>query len=123
MHAAARCGDEAVFRQQCVAILKTNGGSYEDAAVAHSRNSFEPLFASPYHVTREFVASMVQSVVGMKEHLFAKDKSFVPLPDGILFMNRLQFGFYSVLAGRRPRGLPRGRGRALPPVRHPALLV
>jgi predicted unusual protein kinase regulating ubiquinone biosynthesis (AarF/ABC1/UbiB family) len=98
MHAAARRGDEAVFRQQCVAILKTHGGSYEEAAVAHSRNTFEPLFASPYHVTREFVSAMVQSVVGMKEHLFAKDKSFVPLPDGILFMNRLQFGFYSVLA-------------------------
>ena len=27
-----------------------------------------------------------------------KDKSFVPLPPNLIFMNRLQFGFYSVLA-------------------------
>ncbi len=98
LHAAARRGDEARFREYCVAILKTRGGSFETTAVAHSRATFEPLFASPFHITREFVAGMMQRVMSMKEQLFAKDKSFVPLPDGILFMNRLQFGFYSVLA-------------------------
>lgn len=41
---------------------------------------------------------MVQSVLQVKQSLFAKDKSFVPLPEGLLFMNRLHFGFYSVLA-------------------------
>ena len=30
--------------------------------------------------------------------LFAKDKSFVPPPPNLIFMNRLQFGFYSVLS-------------------------
>jgi predicted unusual protein kinase regulating ubiquinone biosynthesis (AarF/ABC1/UbiB family) len=98
LHAAARRGDEAAFREHCVAILKTRGGSYEQAALAHSRASFEPLFASPFRVTREFVTGMMQSMFTLKEQLFAKDRSFVPLPDGILFMNRLQFGFYSVLA-------------------------
>jgi hypothetical protein len=49
-------------------------------------------------MTREFVSGMMQSALTLKEQLFAKDRSFVPLPDGILFMNRLQFGFYSVLA-------------------------
>jgi hypothetical protein len=34
----------------------------------------------------------------VKEQIWAKDKSFVQLPPGMLFMNRLQFGFYSVLA-------------------------
>jgi predicted unusual protein kinase regulating ubiquinone biosynthesis (AarF/ABC1/UbiB family) len=98
LHAAARSGDEAGFRRYCVAILKTRGGSYEEAAVAHSRASFEPLFASPFRLTREFVTGMMQSMLGLKEQLFAKDGSFVSPPDGILFMNRLQFGFYSVLA-------------------------
>ncbi|HKU42666.1 MAG TPA: AarF/ABC1/UbiB kinase family protein [Polyangiales bacterium] len=98
LHAAARRGDEATFREYCVQILKTRGGSYEEAAIAHSRATFEPLFASPFHMTREFVQGMVQNALRLKEQLFAKDKSFVPLPDGILFMNRLQFGFYSVLA-------------------------
>lgn len=98
LHVAARSGDEAKFREHCVAILKTRGGSYEEAAVAHSRKTFEPLFASPFHLTREFVAGMMQSMLMLKEQLFAKDRSFVPLPEGVLFMNRLQFGFYSVLA-------------------------
>lgn len=98
LHAAARNGDEAAFRAQCVAILHTRGGAYEEAAVAHSRMSFEPLFASPFRLTREFVTGMMQSLLELKEQLFAKDRSFVPLPEGILFMNRLQFGFYSVLA-------------------------
>ena len=30
--------------------------------------------------------------------VFAKDKSFVMPPPGLAFINRLQFGFYSVLA-------------------------
>jgi predicted unusual protein kinase regulating ubiquinone biosynthesis (AarF/ABC1/UbiB family) len=98
LHVAARGRDEAAFRAQCVALLGTRGGGYEDAAVAHSRLSMAPLFSSPFHMTREFVTQMVHSVLSLKEQLFAKDRSFVPLPEGLLFMNRLQFGFYSVLA-------------------------
>ena len=45
------------------------------------------------------MASLVQSMQSMKsEVMFKKDSKFVPLPPGMLFMNRLQFGFYSVLA-------------------------
>ena len=73
-------------------------GDYERVALEHSRHSFEPLFGSPFLITRPFVAHMVQSVMAVKESLFSKDKSFVPLPEGMLFMNRLHFGFYSVLA-------------------------
>jgi predicted unusual protein kinase regulating ubiquinone biosynthesis (AarF/ABC1/UbiB family) len=98
MHVAARHGDEARFRRECCALLGTRGGVYEEHAVAHSRHSFEPLFQSPFRITRPFVTHMVQSVVGLKEPLFAKDGSFVALPEGLLFMNRLHFGFYSVLA-------------------------
>jgi predicted unusual protein kinase regulating ubiquinone biosynthesis (AarF/ABC1/UbiB family) len=98
MHSAARASDEARFRACCVAILGTHGGSYERAAVAHSRMSMEPLFASPFHITRNFVSEMVGNVLALKEQLFARDRSFVPMPEGLLFMNRLQFGFYSVLA-------------------------
>jgi predicted unusual protein kinase regulating ubiquinone biosynthesis (AarF/ABC1/UbiB family) len=98
LHLAARRGDELAFNAQCVAILGTRGGSYERLAIAHSRMSMEPLFSSPFHMTREFVAQMVKNVMGLKDQLFAKDKSYVPMPEGLLFMNRLQFGFYSVLA-------------------------
>jgi len=98
LHLAARQRDEQQFRQRCVKILGTRGGSYETAALAHSRMTMEPLFASPFHVTREFVAQMVKNVFELKGQLFADDKSFTSIPEGILFMNRLHFGFYSVLA-------------------------
>ena len=43
---------------------------------------------------------MVKNVWALKQHVLGpeKDKSFRPIPTGLLFMNRLQFGFYSVLA-------------------------
>ena len=44
---------------------------------------------------------LVDGVMDMKQEVFAKDGSFRPMPRGILFMNRLQFGFYSVLARLR----------------------
>jgi predicted unusual protein kinase regulating ubiquinone biosynthesis (AarF/ABC1/UbiB family) len=98
LHLAARQRDEHQFRQRCVKILGTRGGSYEVAALAHSRMTMEPLFSSPFHVTREFVSQMVKNVFELKDQLFAADKSFTSIPEGILFMNRLHFGFYSVLA-------------------------
>ncbi|HET8933760.1 MAG TPA: AarF/ABC1/UbiB kinase family protein [Polyangiales bacterium] len=98
MHLAARCRDEAAFRACCVQILGTHGGSYESAALAHSRLSMEPLFASPFRMQREYVSSLVKNVFALREQMYATDGSFIQPPEGILFMNRLQCGFYSVLA-------------------------
>ena len=98
LHRAALSGDEVGFRRAAAVILESKGGSYEAAATAYSRRCFEPVFASPFHITTEFASSLVQEIVTVKEQLWAKDKSFVQLPTGMLFMNRLQFGFYSVLA-------------------------
>jgi predicted unusual protein kinase regulating ubiquinone biosynthesis (AarF/ABC1/UbiB family) len=98
IHAAARRRDEAAFKKSCIALLETRGGEYEKLAVQHSRYSFEPLFNSPYCIKRDYVSHMVKSVLDMKHTLFAGDGSFVALPPGLLFMNRLHFGFYSVLA-------------------------
>ena len=41
---------------------------------------------------------MREAVREMKRLMWAKDDSFVMLPPSMLFLNRLQFGFYSVLA-------------------------
>lgn len=98
MHLAARCRDEAAFRDCCIQILGTHGGSYESAALAHSRLSMEPLFASPFRMQRDYVSSLVKNVFALREQLYASDGSFIQPPEGILFMNRLQCGFYSVLA-------------------------
>jgi hypothetical protein len=78
--------------------METQGGLYEELAIAYSRRCFEPLFASPYRISREYVRGLVTEIREMKRAVFKKGGNFVPLPQGMLFMNRLQFGFYSVLA-------------------------
>jgi predicted unusual protein kinase regulating ubiquinone biosynthesis (AarF/ABC1/UbiB family) len=98
LHRAALRQDEAAFRRAAAVILESKGGSYEDAATAYSRRCFEPVFASPFRITAEYATSLVNEIKTVKDQLWAKDKSFVQLPAGMLFMNRLQFGFYSVLA-------------------------
>ncbi len=98
LHRCALVGDEAGFRCAAAAILEAKGGTYETAATAYSRCCFEPVFASPFRITQAFVASLVRDIGKVKAEMWAKDKSFVQLPPGMLFMNRLQFGFYSVLA-------------------------
>jgi predicted unusual protein kinase regulating ubiquinone biosynthesis (AarF/ABC1/UbiB family) len=98
LHRAALARDEAAFKRAAAVILESRGGSYEDAATAYSRRCFTPVFESPFRITSEFASSLVREIATVKQQLWAKDKSFVPLPSGMLFMNRLQFGFYSVLA-------------------------
>ena len=78
--------------------METRGGLYEEIAIAYSRRCFEPLFTSPFRVTREFVRNLVTEMGTLKQAVFKKGGNFVPLPEGMVFMNRLQFGFYSVLA-------------------------
>jgi predicted unusual protein kinase regulating ubiquinone biosynthesis (AarF/ABC1/UbiB family) len=98
LHRAALRKDDAAFRRAAALILESKGGSYEQAATAYSRRCFEPVFASPFHITADFATSLVSEIKTVKDQLWAKDQSFVQLPSGMLFMNRLQFGFYSVLA-------------------------
>ncbi len=98
LHVAALEGDEAAFSRSAKKLLRTKGGRYEEAALAYSRRCFEPLFSSPYRLDRAWVAELVDELGEMRKLVIARDKSLVPLPEGMLFMNRLQFGFYSVLA-------------------------
>lgn len=98
LHRAACAKNDADFATQVRAIMETRGGLYEELAIAYSRRCFEPLFASPYRITREYVRALVVEIGEMKRAMFSKNGNFVPLPEGMLFMNRLQFGFYSVLA-------------------------
>ncbi len=98
LHRAAYARNDAEFAKQVRVIMETRGGLYEELAIAYSRRCFEPLFASPYRITREYVRALVVEIGEMKRAVFSKNGNFVPLPQGMLFMNRLQFGFYSVLA-------------------------
>ncbi|WP_437668790.1 ABC1 kinase family protein [Sorangium sp. So ce131] len=98
MHVAALRRDEAAFARSAARILGTRGGRFEELALAYSRRCFEPLFGSPLRVTRDYVLSLAEGVKAMKQQILVKDSGFVQLPPGMVFMNRLQFGFYSVLA-------------------------
>jgi predicted unusual protein kinase regulating ubiquinone biosynthesis (AarF/ABC1/UbiB family) len=99
VHRAALQRDEAAFARASAVILETHGGRYEELAIAYSRRCFDPIFERPYRITRPYVGSLVQGVKDLAmEARSMKAEEIAPLPPGILFMNRLQFGFYSVLA-------------------------
>jgi predicted unusual protein kinase regulating ubiquinone biosynthesis (AarF/ABC1/UbiB family) len=98
MHRAARARDERTFAAGTAEMFETRGGTYEHSIVEYVRQCFEPLFASPFHVTRPWVTKLVRDLADVKSHVLAKDGSFAPLPHGMLFMSRQQVGFYSVLA-------------------------
>jgi predicted unusual protein kinase regulating ubiquinone biosynthesis (AarF/ABC1/UbiB family) len=97
-HRAAGEGDEERFRQEVRAMLGLRGGRYEDAVLDYTRRCFEPLFGSPFRFDREYVEQLVRGIRELKLHLVGERQGAVPLPPEMALMNRLQFGFYSVLA-------------------------
>jgi predicted unusual protein kinase regulating ubiquinone biosynthesis (AarF/ABC1/UbiB family) len=99
LHRAACERNEAAFAEAGKLMLETRGGAHEKRVLGYLRKAFEPQFSSPYRITREYVATLVAQMKDAgTETLRHNDGSFVPMPEGMLFMNRLQFGFYSVLA-------------------------
>lgn len=63
------------------------------------RRSFEPVFGSPYQVTRAFAAGLLAEMKDMAvEATRTPDAESFTMPSESLFMNRLHFGFYSLLA-------------------------
>lgn len=98
MHRAALDRDEAAFRSAVIDLLGTRRGSHEERATAYTRRCFAPLFEAPYRIERPWVASLVREMRDIGQAAFKKESNAVALPPGMVFMNRLQFGFYSVLA-------------------------
>ncbi len=98
LHLAALDRDEGRFREAARALLESRPGTHEDSAVAYTRSCFEPLFVSPYRVTRPYVAGLVTGMRDIGKAAFKRGSNATALPAGMVFMNRLQFGFYSVLA-------------------------
>jgi predicted unusual protein kinase regulating ubiquinone biosynthesis (AarF/ABC1/UbiB family) len=99
IHRAALARDEAAFGAGVAEMLTSKPGKLEDMAIAYTRRCFAPIFDAPYKVTREYAASLVG---GMKDMALAarklSDDEFFSMPSDMVFINRLQFGFYSVLA-------------------------
>ncbi|NUP11730.1 MAG: AarF/ABC1/UbiB kinase family protein [Polyangiaceae bacterium] len=99
LHKAALRRDEDAFAGFAKKLLHTRGGQWEAMAIGFSRSCFEPIFASPFKVTRTFAAGLVGKMKEMGKNVRKLPPGeYVPVPRGMVFMNRLQFGFYSVLA-------------------------
>ncbi len=99
LHRAAHAGDMETFHSEASAILQTRGGDYDQLMFDYLRNSFLPIMESPFHLTRDYSASLVHQFRDMCLRLLkGSNDDYVPMPPGLLFTNRLQFGFYSVLA-------------------------
>jgi predicted unusual protein kinase regulating ubiquinone biosynthesis (AarF/ABC1/UbiB family) len=99
VHRAALAGDEAEFGKAVAIMVGAKPGPLGDLAVSYTRRCFSPLFESPYRITKPFAAGLVD---GMRDMALvarkASDQEFFTMPAEMLFVNRLQFGFYSVLA-------------------------
>ncbi|MBI2388311.1 MAG: AarF/ABC1/UbiB kinase family protein [Deltaproteobacteria bacterium] len=99
MHRAAHQRDVQAFANGFMQLLQAKPGLLAKTAVAYTRRCFEPLFHRPYRITRPYAASLVELAKEMAlEARRADDSEFFAMPEDMVFMNRLQFGFYSVLA-------------------------
>jgi predicted unusual protein kinase regulating ubiquinone biosynthesis (AarF/ABC1/UbiB family) len=99
MHRAAIERDEARFREACRGLFRSKPGRHEELVLQFSRSCFEPLFRQPFRFTRDYAASLVDEVrdVG-RAALSLKDDEILEMPSDMFFINRLEFGLYSVLA-------------------------
>ncbi|MCU0680795.1 MAG: AarF/ABC1/UbiB kinase family protein [Polyangiaceae bacterium] len=99
MHEAALARDEDAFRAAAGRLMGAKPGRYERLTTDFARASFEPVFASPFHITRAFAGGLLQQAKALAlEAPSIGDAELFHPPAELIFMNRLQFGFYSVLA-------------------------
>src|SRR5262249_9649516 len=99
IHLHALAGDEAAFRDGVTRMVGAKPGALERRAQDYTLTCFAPLFQSPYRITRSYAASLVEEMremAGVAKR--STDEEFFTMPPDMFFMNRLQFGFYSVLA-------------------------
>jgi predicted unusual protein kinase regulating ubiquinone biosynthesis (AarF/ABC1/UbiB family) len=98
MHAATIAGDKTRFLEAAAVISETSPGPYETDLLEYLWRCYEPLAHSPYHMTTQYVTNVVRGVQDLKGHMLRRSSNVTAVPRGLVFINRLQFGFYSVLA-------------------------
>ena len=99
IHHAAVLRDEERFRDATRRLMPTRAGRLEAPAIDYMHRCFRPVFDSPFRVTRDYSASLVDGMKDLaKVALLTPRGELFQMPPDMIFMNRLQFGFYSVLA-------------------------
>lgn len=98
VHRAAVERDEDAFEDAARVLMQLEGGQWETFALEYMRHCFEPQFSQEFRLTRDYAASVLEHLrdITLKTRT-SKDDNFVPLQEGMLFINRMQFGFYSIL--------------------------
>jgi predicted unusual protein kinase regulating ubiquinone biosynthesis (AarF/ABC1/UbiB family) len=99
VHRAALDGDRGRFHQASMELMAMKPGPLADKALSYMDLNYQPLFETPFRVTRPFASLMVERMTEMAKMARTIDEDeFFTMPPEMFFMNRLQFGFYSVLA-------------------------
>lgn len=98
-HDAANAKDYPRFDEAAAQMLMVAPGRHRERVLDYMHFALSPVFRSPFRITRPFAADVVARFKAMAVE-FAKMKKgeFAQMPPGILFLNRLQFGFFSILA-------------------------
>ncbi len=100
-HRAAAAGRDDAFVEHASTMLGMRGGTEQRRlARAYLLQCFEPIRAGgPYRITHAFARSLFDGMMASARTMaLGSSKDFAPLPAEWLFFNRLQLGFYSVLA-------------------------
>jgi predicted unusual protein kinase regulating ubiquinone biosynthesis (AarF/ABC1/UbiB family) len=99
VHRAALAHDDAAFSSAVRVMVDSRPGALEPTAIAYVREAFRGLRESPFRMTRPYAAGLLERMKAMaKQSLAVPEAEFFTMPPSMLFVNRLQFGFYSVLA-------------------------
>jgi predicted unusual protein kinase regulating ubiquinone biosynthesis (AarF/ABC1/UbiB family) len=104
-HRAASSGDVPGLCRAARAMFDIQGesGPMVELTDAYVTRCFEPIWSEgPYEITRDFAASLMDGLRdNAKALLYGSRKDYKPLAPHWVFFNRLQLGFYSVLARLR----------------------
>jgi predicted unusual protein kinase regulating ubiquinone biosynthesis (AarF/ABC1/UbiB family) len=98
-HHAVTRRDDAAFNAAAKRMVSTRPGALEVTALSYLHETFRPVRESPFRMTRSYAGSLLERMKDMaKQSLTVPQHEFFTMPPEMLFVNRLQFGFYSVLA-------------------------
>lgn len=97
-HQGAIEGNLTAFRDSITELMQMRDGSFRDAALDYVALCFKPLLESPFRIGRPWVAHLTKAVQDSKSLMFRSGSNLTLPPPHMAMMNRLQFGFYSVLA-------------------------
>jgi predicted unusual protein kinase regulating ubiquinone biosynthesis (AarF/ABC1/UbiB family) len=98
-HRAALAGDRQAFEAAAKVMLQTKPGAMERPALDYLDSCFRCLFERPFRMTRPYAAALVTEMRQLANLArTAPLDEVMTMPTHVLFMNRLQFGLYSVLA-------------------------